>query len=362
VSTHMKVEAVPFGQFRDEILKSYESKNQDTLNNMRRALESLAGLGVATTADLTPELLDRLVSSLQGKTTEKSISRRLWLVNRICNLAIERGVLEVSPFLRRPGLHREMMEVAAPSIRMPGPSPAKVKQVLAELARRAESNNLAYRLYAIAATVGYTGLLPFTVGTIRVEDVDFENGVIRVHRNDGTSKQGGARRRPRVVPMPEELTTILKDWILSRGHHVGRLLDEKKVAEARKLRADGWSLEALCARYGVKHTAMFNAVTGRTWKHVPADGEIPSAVADSEWLFPNLNPSGHARADGPSKMNARDAMSYQMLKEAGRAAGIENLTFMHLQSFHRDYIRPRVLLNLSHMAVRVCTIRGTIGV
>lgn len=40
------------------------------------------------------------------------------------------------------------------------------------------------------------------------------------------------------------------------------------VMEARKLRADGWTLERLAARFGVTHRAVRLACIGETWKSV----------------------------------------------------------------------------------------------
>lgn len=302
MSHSTEAKPAPFLRFRDELLQSYGTKNKDTLNNMRRALDLLVELNVKTTADLTPEILDRVESRLQGKT-EKTTCRVLWLINAACNQAVKMGYLASSPFPLRPELHRRMMEVAAPTVRKPGPSPAKVKQALAQLAEQAKTNNLAHRLYAMVMTVAYTGLLPYTVGTIRIEDVDFDASAIHVpHVN-------GLRRKPRYVAMPDELASVLENWLHTRGHHIGRILDEEKVAEARRLKGEGWSMPDLCERFGVKRIAMYNAITGRTWKHVPTEGEMPSPVRDSEWLFPNLNPTQRRRVEGPAKMNARDAGS-----------------------------------------------------
>src|SRR4051812_14776911 len=105
MSHRTEAKPAPFLRFRDELLQSYSAKNKDTLNNMRRALDLLVELKVKTTADLTPDLLDRVVSRLQGKT-EKTTCRVLWLINAVCNQAAKMGDLASSPFPMRPELHR----------------------------------------------------------------------------------------------------------------------------------------------------------------------------------------------------------------------------------------------------------------
>jgi len=62
-----------------------------------------------------------------------------------------------------------------------------------------------------------------------------------------------------------------------RGSESGRAkLDEAKVAEARRLKRTGWTYPELAARYGVGKVALFYAITGRTWSHVPMEPETPA--------------------------------------------------------------------------------------
>ncbi len=56
----------------------------------------------------------------------------------------------------------------------------------------------------------------------------------------------------------------------ARGSANGRArLDEAKVAEARRLHAEGWSYRALCERYGIGRVTLHYALVGKTWSHVP---------------------------------------------------------------------------------------------
>lgn len=57
-----------------------------------------------------------------------------------------------------------------------------------------------------------------------------------------------------------------------RGSAHGRArLTEESVAEARRLKAEGWSYPALARRYGVNRVTLFYAISGRTWSHVPME-------------------------------------------------------------------------------------------
>lgn len=53
--------------------------------------------------------------------------------------------------------------------------------------------------------------------------------------------------------------------------HVCAVLDEEGVREARRLAASGVSNAELARRFGVAHQTIWNAVHGKSWKHVAAE-------------------------------------------------------------------------------------------
>jgi hypothetical protein len=56
---------------------------------------------------------------------------------------------------------------------------------------------------------------------------------------------------------------------MPRGEHKGNArLTEAAVVEARELRAHGWTLEKIGARYGVDMSTIGYALRGATWRHV----------------------------------------------------------------------------------------------
>ena len=58
----------------------------------------------------------------------------------------------------------------------------------------------------------------------------------------------------------------------ARGSDHGRArLTEALVTEARRLKSEGWSYPELARRYGVGKVTLFYAITGKTWRHVPAE-------------------------------------------------------------------------------------------
>lgn len=45
-------------------------------------------------------------------------------------------------------------------------------------------------------------------------------------------------------------------------------LDESQVVSARRLRAAGWTLQAIADRFGVDRMTISSAIKNKTWKHV----------------------------------------------------------------------------------------------
>ena len=324
------VNPLPFARFRDQVF--LQCKSTTALKNMRIALDVCSEAGIESTSDLTPEALDKILNLLEGKS-ESAIYKILWNVHSIIKKAEKMGCLGVSPFLRRPDMKKKMVEWARKAPPSSSMSEAQFKTVLGALAELAEDDNIARRVYVRTAIIGYTGMMPAMTPYIRVADVDFDGGIIKALRDTG------AKAYSQAFPMPQELAVIIHCWLASRGHHSGRKLDEDKVMEAIKLRVQGWSIKELCKKFDVKYVCMFNAVTGRTWKHVrDADAEEESPpVGAAEFLLPNLNPGVKNQSLGPKKMTGRDLASYKLLKAAGRAAGLLNLTFMDLRKYHQAH-------------------------
>jgi hypothetical protein len=77
---------------------------------------------------------------------------------------------------------------------------------------------------------------------------------------------------PVAIPRPEPLSLGSHMGEPAVGSAHGRAkLDEAMVAEARRLKREGWTYPKLVERYGVGKVTLFYAVSGRTWRHVPME-------------------------------------------------------------------------------------------
>lgn len=81
------------------------------------------------------------------------------------------------------------------------------------------------------------------------------------------SPRRSARPRPACPFDPREL--IDSGTSLRGSDHPGAKLDEARVIEMRKLRAEGWSTNRLSIRFGVGRNTVCYALNGTTWGHVP---------------------------------------------------------------------------------------------
>ncbi len=58
-------------------------------------------------------------------------------------------------------------------------------------------------------------------------------------------------------------------------------LTAAKVARARELYRQGWSAAALAQLYGVTESPMYDAITGKYWRHVP--DPVPKGFRPKFW-------------------------------------------------------------------------------
>src|SRR4051812_35489893 len=106
------VTPIPFDRFRDEELESYRSKSSGRYRGMRRAFQIAENLGVESTGDLTPDLLDRYVQEMERtEINDAAITRCLGTFRTLCKLAVHRGALDCSPFDVRPALRLRISRV-----------------------------------------------------------------------------------------------------------------------------------------------------------------------------------------------------------------------------------------------------------
>jgi integrase len=336
---------IPFARLGDVALDGLKSKGRDSFLDMKLVRGIAEGLGIETTADLTPDFLDRFVASLRGRElSDRRVARYLDWFRRLCKLAIRMRSLEASPFDARPDLVRWMRGVWRDAREGRAvPTPAQVAVILTRLKSLAARDPHAHRLYVLVIVVVYTGISTRNALAIRVRDVDLEAATIRYGWRDG---------RERSVMLREDLARELRKWWLrTRCRSIAYKLDASKAAEARRLKAEGFRTSELARQFGVGYTTMKNALIGRTWPGLPAGAEgQASRVVDQEWLLPGFHASDTGHWSGQKRGSTLDV--------AGQAAGIVGLTLADLRRFHKAYLSPKAVLK--KLEVAVATGRATV--
>lgn len=285
---------IPFDSFTLEVLAMYAPplRAQSTRNKMRWALRIAAGLlgPKATTADLTPGFVAAVVTARPPAESPNSTLSLLSSLRAACNYAVVRGYLRVTPFAARKRWVRP-----AP----PGPpkyhTRAEIAAVLALLRREAEERPgwaqwRARRLYALAATLAYTGMRRNEALYLHAADAVLDSRMLLIVARKGSALKTLGSAQP--VPIAEPLAPILADWLAHR-------LDAPGLAD------------------GVPA-----AVAAR-----PVDPSCP-------WLFPNLSRMGPWTSGGPGQK------PLDRLKAAGVRAGVAGFTALSLRhSFasHAEY-------------------------
>lgn len=132
--------------------------------------------------------------------------------------------------------------------------------------------------YTIVATVILTGMRPSEALGLRIEDIDFERGLIRVRRNRGRRlKNRGSKR---FVPLWPQLEGILRAYLEERGRPTEGFLFPSPTREGKPVR----SIKRLIAELGHRVGLDVN-LTPKVLRHTycaarlqTTDAEKPVAV------------------------------------------------------------------------------------
>ena len=165
----------------------------------------------ATTTDLTPELVARLAAYRSAERRPATIDGLLRAFRAACSVAVAAGHLADLPF--GPATPWPSLRSVAP-LRSRHHSREALGRVLAHLEAGSRSWE-GGRLHALTAVLCYCGLRRSEALRLRVEDLDFEIGVIRVVRRAGRPLKTVASEA--AVPMPESLLEILGRWASRTG-------------------------------------------------------------------------------------------------------------------------------------------------
>lgn len=263
---------IPWDRFKREVLALYAPpmRSPATLSGMRQILDLVAGLGVSSTAGLTPELVARFIAARpvgESPNTTYALVARLRV---LCNYAAGRGYLYVSPFALRKRWVRKVRRGARRHH-----SREEIARVLnlmrGEIERkRGWAQWRARRLHALAATVAYTGLRRTEALYLRVEDIDLEARMLLIHPGRHRLKTEDSAQP---VPIPDALLPILSEWL----------------------------------------------------PHLALPDPPPASTCDPGWVFPNTLRTGPWTGGSP----AHQPLS--RLKAAGKRAGVEGFTFQSLR-------------------------------
>jgi integrase len=323
------IRPVPLAVFRDEVLGGIRAEeiHRPVFITTRKAFRLLEAVGVRSTADLTPHAIERFVGSIEG--ADRTRRNYQCLVKRICAAAVEKGYLAVSPFTACPERGRFSRTPVPALTRARIRSPVQLRAVLDHLAERAEADPADHRVYALVAFMAYTGVCAADAVRLRVADVDFGAGTVRVpHR--------GKRKTPtpHVIPLHPDLAGVLAGWVEKRTRPESNLckVDRAAVADIRRLAGEGVPARELAERFGISPSNVHAIARGDSWKP-----EVADQVGKSEWLFPSFRPG----ARGP--WTRFDSVSGR-IKAAGRAAEVEDLRLPDLLYIHRYLVVPAVIV------------------
>lgn len=203
--------AVPLEAFADELLACYSEPlaATPTRQKIRQTIGQVMRLpGVATTADLTPEVVASWVRDMTDRALRReTIIGFLANLRAACNFAVRCGYLRANPVEAR----KHWLPHAYDG--RPGPARAKpltrdeVARLLTHLLRESATWD-GHRLFALAATVIYAGLRRHEALGLAVADCDLEGGTLKI---------GRATLGRRARAMPPKLAEVLRQWLPRTG-------------------------------------------------------------------------------------------------------------------------------------------------
>jgi integrase len=331
VGTDNQTTPIPIERFREEVLARLkaESASDPRYATHSKAFRLLESAGAARTVDLTPVVIDRFMASLQGASTTKD--KYLNLAKSICREAVEKSYLDHSPFDVRPDQWKRsgVYDPRATNRRLLT-TPVQLAAVLDYLKSKATADLIDHRFYALAMIMTYTGMYAIDALMLKVNDIDFVQGMILAGQNHGKPTK---HRRP--LPMSSELAKALTDWIQDRGipHNRRAKLDFAKADEIRRLKSEGVDNKELARRFGVKPHTIEVLLRGKLWRPGTLD-----RVAQSIWLFPDFR---DRQNDAPSRNGLKIKFDRQ-LKAAALACNLDRLRLDDFLFNHRHNVVPCV--------------------
>lgn len=272
--------AISWEEFVKTIVTLYAQpiREKRTAVKMRKTLDMLAKLGASSTADLTPELVAKFISTRPPEMSPRTVQGYLLYIQAACNLIEPMGILPVNPFkVRR---MRQWIRVGRPP-EQPHQTREEI-QAIFEVLESDVSTRLGYaqwkarRLQALFAVFAYCGLRRNEALYLQVGDVFLEDRFLLVVSRAENRLKTDSSEAP--VPIAAGLVPILSTWLEHR-------LDPPPVRKPRG----------------------------------------PYSRENCPWLFPSLD-MGSPWAGGNPGSRALGA-----LQVVARRAGVQNVTFHSLR-------------------------------
>jgi integrase len=208
---------ISWSDFKTELMKFYQpaARSHRTRQDMEHALRCLDAMPVQEVADLTPPLIVDLVASRPAKNSATTTVSLLTRVRVACNYAEKRGYLRLSPF--------HVLPLSAYARKEParGRKHASIEEVgtvLGHMKEQAQADGWrgwkSKRLYALTATLAYTGGRAGEIYWLKTEDIDLDEGVIWIVSRREHRTKTAASARP--LPIAPRLGPILEEWLRYR--------------------------------------------------------------------------------------------------------------------------------------------------
>jgi integrase len=248
---------IAFDTFAAEVTVIYASGRHapGTLVRMKRVLADVGRLeGVRTTADLTTATMARYVASRGPQANTNTTNGYLDYLRAACSYAVEEGYLDRPPTWARVRPRR------APMRKNPPLSYPEAARLLGHL-EADEASWEGHRLYALVATVVYTGLRRDEALYLMAEDIDLEARTLAVVPR----RRLKTERSARAVGMPEVLAAILASWtarvpsawlfpgVRLRGPWTGGMPGSRPIDRLREA-AKAAGVASKATWHGLRHT------------------------------------------------------------------------------------------------------------
>jgi integrase len=207
-----------WAEFKAELLALYGPglRAKATLRCMEHLIRCIDAIGgVASTADLSCELVGRLIASRPASNSPNSTRGFLRNLSALCGYAARSGYLARSPFAVR---NLTSWVRPAPNLKKKHCSRAEIARVLEHMRQKALADGWTgwrdKRTYALTAGLAMTGARMGEMVWLKAEDVDFEQDIIRiVSRAEHKLK---TERSADVIGLPKQLKEIWQAWLPHR--------------------------------------------------------------------------------------------------------------------------------------------------